>query len=206
MLRLLDFTLAASDSGPDIRSWLPSVLVGSSALAFAVASFWWVQVRRGRLESYAPEVYAGSFGPQTLRFRLPLTIYNTGARALVATDIRVIFVKDDMILPIIAFRGALRPGVPADTHDFFHPFPIPGRQAVPNVFEFGGSGWAPEAEVKHRVRVEVRTGNDKRWSELVSLDLTTPGNGGPYIAHRCDPADSDLRRLTIDPNATLDGS
>jgi hypothetical protein len=191
---------ASTGGGLDIRSWLPSVIVGSLALIFAVASFWVIQVRRGRLVGHVPQVFAGAFNPTTFRFRLPLTIYNSGARSLVVTDIRLIFVDDDMTVPVIAYRGAMKPGAEHDSLDFAHPFAIPGRQAVSKFVEFGGDGWAPELETEHRVRVEVRT--DRDWVELVSFDLTTPTaeTGRAYITHRRDPSDNVPRTLTFDPN------
>src|SRR5690606_13063582 len=133
---------ASTESGPDIRTWLPSVIVATSALTFAVASFWVIQVRRGRLVGHVPQVYAGAFNPTPFRFRLPLTIYNSGARSLVVTDIRLIFVDADMTVPVIAYRGAMKPGAEHDSLDFAHPFAIPGRQAVSKFVEFGGDGWS----------------------------------------------------------------
>jgi hypothetical protein len=192
--------LGAANAGLDIRAWLPSTIVGTFALVFAVASFWVIQVRRGRLAGHVPQVYAGAFNPTTFRFRLPLTIYNTGARSLVVTDFRLIFVNDDMTVPVISYRGAMKPGAEHDALDFAHPLAIPGRQAVSRFVEFGGDGWAPKLETEHRIRVEVRT--DRDWVELVSFDLTTPSaeKGAAYIAHRRDPADNVPRTLTFDPN------
>ena len=168
----------------------PGVLVSVLALVFTVGSFWWINVHRGRLESYEPQVYSGYILRNGFRLRLPLTIYNTGARALTVIDLRVVFVDAAVTVPVITFRHSIKP-LSGDVADFAHPFPVPARQAVTRFVEFGRENWAPEKATKYRVRVEVRTGDDGKWSGLTNVDLWSPepAKAGSYIAHRRDPAD-----------------
>jgi hypothetical protein len=168
-----------------------AVLVASFALGFTISSFWWIQVRRGRLVSYEPQVYAGYILLDGFRLRLPLTIYNTGARALTVIDLRVVFLEDAITVPVITFRTSLKPHTD-DVSDFAHPFAVPGRQAVSRFVEFGRKGgWVPRTAATYRVRVDARTGDDGKWRRLVDIELTSPDHGtaGSYIAHRRDPAD-----------------
>jgi hypothetical protein len=59
--------------------WTDLVPVG--ALVFTVASFWWIWLRRGRLTAVTSS---------ELRIRFPLVIYNTGTRAIVIENLRLV--------------------------------------------------------------------------------------------------------------------
>lgn len=167
-----------------------AIVISILALAFTVASFWWMNVRSGHLTSFEPQTYSGYMKEQSFRLRLPLTIYNTGAKTLVVTDLRVVFLKEAVVVPVITFRSSLKP-VSADVVDFAHPFSVPGRQAVTRFVEFGRQDWSPEYEMQYAIAVEARTGKAKEWVELVCVELTAPEptTGVRYIAHRRDPAD-----------------
>jgi hypothetical protein len=54
--------------------------VSGLALAFTVASFWWLHARTGSLEAAAPRSYAFA---DKVRLRLPFAFFNTGAKALI---------------------------------------------------------------------------------------------------------------------------
>lgn len=167
---------------------MTSVIVAALALLFTVASFWWIQVRRGRLVSYEPQTYSGYTTSGGFRFRVPLTIYNTGARTLVVTDLRLRFVDQDVAVPMITFRRTVRPGTD-DVEDFAHPLTIPGRSAVSRFVEFGTNHWAPAPDTWYRLGVEAR--DDRGWSELVRFELSSPEKekAHAYITYRRDPAD-----------------
>ena len=60
-----------------------ALLVSGLALAFAIASFWWLNARKGRLEAAAPASYAFA---DKVRLRLPLAFFNSGAKALIVTS------------------------------------------------------------------------------------------------------------------------
>jgi hypothetical protein len=166
------------------------LVVSVAALLFTVVSFWWLQARRGRLVSYVPLAYAGYFNPSAFRLRLPLTIYNNGARTLVLTNLRLVFLDDDMAIPVISFRKTLKP-LTDDVADFAHPFAVSGRATESRFIEFGSDLWSPALDKTCRVRVDGRTGSDDVWSELVVMEfvLPPPSKADRYLAHRRDPAD-----------------
>ena len=167
-----------------------TLIVAALALLFTVASFWWIQVRRGRLVSYEPQTFSGYIIGGGFRFRLPLTIYNTGARALVVIDLRLRFVEQGVTVPVISFRRTVN-ATTGDVEDFAHPFAVPGRSAVSRFVEFGTIHWAPDPDTWYRLRIEARTGDDGEWSELLEFELSTPEKEKAtlYIAYRRDPAD-----------------
>jgi hypothetical protein len=170
---------------------MPALMISAFALVFTIGAFWWIQVRRGHLVSYPPDVYSGYLGQQGFRLRLPLTIYNTGAKTLVVVDLRATFVAESTAAPAITFRSSLKP-VKDDVLDFAHPFPVDGRRAVMWFVEFGRSDWSPQPKTRYEVRVDARAGDRRMWSELVRVTLTTPNaeTASHYITHRCDPTDS----------------
>jgi hypothetical protein len=61
-----------------------ALVVSGSALAFTIASFWWLHARTGSLEVAAPRSYAFA---DKVRLRLPLAFFNAGANALIVTDL-----------------------------------------------------------------------------------------------------------------------
>lgn len=169
-----------------------SSVIALAALGFTVASFWWLQARRGTLRTYVPQVYAAAITPERrCRLRFPLTFYNDGAAAQAITDMRVVVVGDvEHALPMITFRRTLKP-LSDDVDDFAHTFPVLGRQAVSRIVEFGSDEWAPPVASSIRVRLEVREGHSDSWSSLTEFPLVTPDEekARAYLAHRCDPTD-----------------
>jgi hypothetical protein len=64
-----------------------ALAVSGLALGFTIASFWWLHARTGSLEAAAPRSYAFA---DKVRLRLPFTFFNTGAKALIVTDLRLL--------------------------------------------------------------------------------------------------------------------
>jgi hypothetical protein len=166
------------------------VVISVLALAFTVFSFWWIQVRTGHLVAYEPQTYAGYLKQNGFRLRLPLTIYDTGAKALVATDLRVLFIREKVAVPVISFRSQLRPESTEHT-DFAHPFAVPGRGSVSRFVEFGRKDWSPDPATVYETVIEVRTDGDATWRELCQVTLTSApaDTAGNYITYRRDPTD-----------------
>jgi len=67
-----------------------AIAVAVLALVFTVASFWWLNARKGSIRATQPRAYAfGGSGAQ-LRLRFPFALFNTGAKALIVGDLRVV--------------------------------------------------------------------------------------------------------------------
>jgi hypothetical protein len=70
------------------NAWLTSAaVVAGCTLLFTVASFWWLNARRGRLESFEPHTYAAAVTPDKVRIRLPLVLYNTRVIPIVVQNL-----------------------------------------------------------------------------------------------------------------------
>lgn len=127
-------------------AWItPSVAAAAMALIFTVGSFWWIQVRRGRLRCYTSHVYSGSFAPGKLVIVLPLVFHNPAPAPLVVTDLRLRIdaaknrVSRDLAdLPTnlrwIASHAAVYPK--DETRVYAAPFAVDGRKALEKFIEF----------------------------------------------------------------------
>jgi len=195
-------------------SWpgFASLTVAVAALLFTIASFWFMNVRRGKLKVSAPHAYALASNNAVMLLRLPLAIYNTGARAIIVRDLRCWFGSDQTAqwdpLPWRTTRKTLKPESD-DVKDFPTPFPVRGREAATLVAEFGHP--LPGFSVsngKYRVRVQVLDDASDSWYDLVGFDLFVNVKAdavGRYIAYRNLPPDEEERaRLAEQAEQRLD--
>jgi|SRR5215216_512609 len=171
-----------------------SLGVAVSSVVFAVLSFWWLNARRGQLVCAPPHAFGMAATPQLLLLRLPLTLYNTGARSLVVRDLRCRFPETRQVaaLPWRTTRRTLRPEK-GDVEDFPTPFPVRGREAIPVIPEFGGPfpGFSLD-EGSHRCLVEILENDRDSWRTLLDFHLHVAGNAelrSRYLAYRNLPED-----------------
>jgi hypothetical protein len=93
------------------------------ALGFTILSFWWLHARTGSLEAAAPRAYGFA---SLVRLRLPLAFFNTGAKALIVSDLRLLLDDEEREpLPWIITRRTMRAA--GDDHAYATPFAVPGR-------------------------------------------------------------------------------
>lgn len=127
-------------------AWItPSLAAAVLALLFTVSSFWWIQVRRGRLRCYISHAYSGAFAPDRLVLVIPIVFHNPAPAPLVVTDLRLRIngpangTRDDSdVLPIrlrwIASHAAVYPQ--NETRTFAAAFAVDGRKAIDKFIEF----------------------------------------------------------------------
>lgn len=154
---------------------IASAIVASAALIFTVTSFWWIQVRRGKLISFPPQTFSGHLSKDSSAIRLPLTIFNTGAAPIVATDLRLRLQNaagNETIMDAQTFRRSLKP-VTDDVDDFMHPIAVPGRTVVSKHIEFTSAVPPTELLVGTPVRATVEAMQDHGsvWVGLLSFPL-----------------------------------
>jgi hypothetical protein len=163
--------------------------IAGAALLFTIASFWWLNARRGRLVCAPPHAFGMAASAQVFLLRLPLALYNTGARSLVVRDLRCWFpeTRQVLALPWRTTRRTLRPES-GDVEDFPTPFPVRGREAVPVIPEFGGPfpGFTLD-EGSHRCVVEILENDRDDWRVLLDFTLHVTGKAElrrKYLAYR----------------------
>lgn len=172
----------------------PSIVIAVLALLFTISSFWWIQVRRGRLVCPAPGTYAGYFGDDRLLVVLPLVLYNTGPAPIVILDFRLWLKKPDGQPPLHCRWRAVQPGInPAGSDGagrvFPSPLPVEGRRAVERFIEFGClSPNLDPTKGPYAATVEMKVSHRKDWQTLISFDFNSQISA------------ADPRRLLVRPN------
>jgi len=161
----------------------PALVVSVAALLFTVASFWWLQARRGKLTMSGIPAFAAHVGnDRRLAIRLPIPLYNTGARTRLVDELRLVFPSwDDGQAQWQTFHPTLKPqSGDGDTHDFAGPYPIDGRRAAMRFIKFTYSFGLMLPEPRDTLcRVEARLDGSSAWTVVGSFTL--------YLGHMGDP-------------------
>lgn len=154
----------------------PGLLISAMALLFTVTSFWWIQVRRGRLICSEPRTYAAAFEPKRILIVLPLVLYNSGPAPIVLTDFRLWITRSDerLLCRWRATQPGISPAAPGGGRVFPSPFPVEGRRAIERFIEFGRSSTEIDpAQGPYKVEVEVKKSHSSKWKSLLSFELNT---------------------------------
>lgn len=144
------------------------------ALIFTVASFWWINVRRGHLKSWEPHSFAAIVHSSEARLRLPLVLHNTGAKPIVVQDLRLTF-PDEPAYPLpllwISSPSRLQPR-PEEEPKFPAVFAVAGREAQQRFIEFEApfSGFVPEPR-NYKAQIQAMVGHRKGWRTLLTFTL-----------------------------------
>lgn len=169
-----------------LPKWVqPSLVVSVLALVFTIASFWWIQVRRGRLRSYPPTSYAGAFPGTDVRLVLPLVLYNPAPAPITILAFRMRIDPHvcricgrghDPTVPATlswqAVQGQLEPAgarneVRHGTRVLPSAFPIEGRRAVERFIEFARKDQRLRlADGPYPATVEVLLAHRRLWRWL----------------------------------------
>ncbi len=171
----------------DSLSTMAAFVIATLALIFTVGSFWWLHAREGHLVANRPAEFAMALTAQQSRLRIPLVIYNTGARTLVVEALRLkIGSATDKPLEWITTRDRLQPASDEEW-DFCSPFAIDGRHAVQRFVEFGETppAWKPDPGTTQDMTVEARTLRDEKWQPITRYRMTIPTrNLNVYTTHK----------------------
>jgi hypothetical protein len=170
-------------------AWItPSIAVALLALLFTIGSFWWIQVRRGRLRCYTSHVYSGAFGADKLILVLPIVLHNPAPAPLAVIDLRLRIDglrgrrgSDYTELPLnlrwIASHAAVYPK--NETRTYAAPFAVDGRKATERFIEFQCDNPATLLEDgPYAATVEVLVAPSgwftrQRWHKLVAYTFNT---------------------------------
>lgn len=169
------------------------VAVAVLALAFTLAFFWWLNVRKGSITATQPRAYAFVDSGAILRLRFPFAFFNTGAKALIMGDMRVVLDGEPGRpgLRWVTTRDRLRPESD-DGLAYPTPFSIVGRGTREVIAEFEPSAdlnWSPPPGIRHRLQLQAQIHPKDEWVDLVSFGWWAPPEDtrGQYIAHRNEP-------------------
>jgi hypothetical protein len=136
-----------------------------------------------------PHAYAFA---NKVRLRLPLVFYNTGARALIVTDLRLVVENEgSRVFKWITTRSVLRPER-NDDFAYATPFAVVGRSTKEVVAEFGDEveGWSPSPGAMYRIRVEAVVHPEPTWVAITTFDWWAPppdAETNEYLTYRNEP-------------------
>jgi hypothetical protein len=160
---------------------LASMLIALAALAFTIGSFWWMNVRRGRLRLVGePRSFAISTSGG-LHLTIPLSFHNSGPTPAWATNLRLNYKTPGLppSVPFVATRSGVRPQSGED-RALATQAVLAGRESRVICCEFITRPFEcqiPEAEVKAQLEVyEVRTWGRARWRTLGEVPLRFTSN------------------------------
>lgn len=180
-----------------------TLLIAALALLFTIASFWWLNARPGRLIGSVPTTFAMILRRDNSRFRMPVVIYNTGAKTMVVESLRLALLRsENRPLEWISTRDRVRP-TEGEKVDFSAPFAVDGRRAVQVFAEFGETptSWNPEPGSTHRLAIQARVLGARNWRKVVEFPLQVPdGNLDVYITHRNRAAEAMLEHRSERPS------
>src|SRR5690242_15944080 len=133
------------------NAWIaPPVIISVCALLFTVASFWWIQTRRGRLRLYTGHVLSGVLVKKAIVY-LPFVFHNPAPATLTVADLRLNIEGgsggpddvDRLVPPGKLFWIASHDAVYPESgkhRQYAMPFAVEGRKAVGRVIEFQWEG------------------------------------------------------------------
>lgn len=166
-----------------------SVIIAISALLFTIASFWWLQARRGRLTCFPVQTFSGYLQRDRAALRIPLSIFNSGAVPLVVTDLRLRLSlpnSDDLLMHFRTLRRSMR-AESDDVEDFAHAYSVAGRSVDTRMVEFAvNSSPSPLLNGHAAVGVvEAQIGHAEEWVELgrFPIHVEAMAHPGNYITY-----------------------
>lgn len=166
-----------------------SVVVASSALVFTVGSFYWLQARKGRLKLFPVSTFSGAAAEPAFFLRVPIMIYNTGAKPRVVSGIRLRFRGDAAtLLECHTFRSSVVPKE-GDIEDYAHPYVVPGRNVVTKIAHFRGEGFSRLlTDEPSSFDVEIQHDDKTKWKAIGHIEVHTEiMHVGSYIGYTNNP-------------------
>lgn len=164
---------------------LPSVIIASLALIFTIASFWWLQARKGRLKLYPVTTFSGAARNDKFALRIPIFLYNTGAVPRVITGLRLRWHDDQtQVLECHSFRRTIE-ATANDVEDYAHPFVVPARDVVTKYAHFFAEGFIRHLSNRPSVFIlEVMVDQKSSWKGVGKILLHTEiMNTASYVSY-----------------------
>lgn len=151
-----------------------SLIVSAAALIFTVGSFYWLQARKGQMRAQKVSTFSGAIRPDGVFLRLPIMIYNTGAKPRVVSGLRLRFCGGEQeVLECQTFRTGLEAKT-GDTQDFFHPYVVPGRGIDTKFAQFQGR-YLPHrfGDEPTFFDIEVQCEGSPKWKAIGRVEVHT---------------------------------
>jgi hypothetical protein len=144
-------------------------LISIIALALALATFWWINLRKGKLIVPSPRSLSICGGQKAGRavMRIPLTFYNDGALPLIVRNMRI-RIDDGAPIPFLATAFSIESDKKGEDNGyrFATQFPIEGRNALHLVAVFIGKDGMTLIVKKYTFVIESLLADSNKWNEI----------------------------------------
>jgi hypothetical protein len=148
------------------------------ALAFTIFSFYWMNLRKGKLIVGKPTTYAAVAQKELLIVQLPLVFYNDGAATRIVSDLRLRLEQDGRAAPMLYFNNTVEDlgpkdlDVKAEGRKWARQFAVKGHDGYASVFVFQRSPksfqfLAGTCEAK----LEGKLDKKDTWEVMLAFDL-----------------------------------
>ena len=173
-----------------------ALIISTLALLFTVFSFWWMNLRRGKLIVGSPRSFAATCkgGEGCLIVQLPLVFYNTGAAAQIVQNLRLTLEQEEKKSFPLYLNNTLSNLASNENREWARQFAVEGRKSHSSIFVFqtepGKFTFKPP---KCKAILEAKLNDKDRWETLLTFEIQTPKsaigplNSGQLIAHDNDP-------------------
>lgn len=188
----------------------PALIISISALLFTIASFWWINLRPGHVRMTAFHTFSGFIRPDRARLRIPVTLFNTGAKPLVIVDLRLRLGSAGIscTAPTSSFRKSIKPSQD-DQDDFPHPYVVNERSVVTKFVGFDPEPQVMASGEPASATLEVLI-HGRGWRQAGKTQIRTDIMADPsvYITYSNNPAHwpSDQRERAREALATVRSS
>jgi hypothetical protein len=165
---------------------LSAFIISALALVFTIATFWWMNWRRGSLLVGPPRSYAakGSLAERLL-IELPLVFFNRGATPVVVQNLRLRLSHEASDAPPLTFTATVEKLGTDQGRALATQFPVVPQEARLWICEFQRTPGQLEFEVRsYEIILEAVLDNSRTWRELARFDLNVRDRTLPAINQR----------------------
>lgn len=163
-----------------------AVIVSCAALLFGIASFYWMNWRKGKLRVSGPQLGFGAHGSKDghLVIIVPIVFFNDGASPIIVEDLRLFFLTeaDQRPLRFTATLADLKVRLSEVERKLPTQFPVRGREAIRMICEFQRTpGRLLFEERVYPIELRGRLDQNSAWIPLCRFDLNISAYCLPQI-------------------------
>jgi hypothetical protein len=153
-------------------------MVSLLALELTLVTFWWINLRKGRIVAPKPRSFSICGGGTTgkIVMRVPLVFYNTGAIPIIVHNLRVNILEtngEPLIFGSTVF-SIEKDGKPEDCK-FATQFPIGGRNTFDIVCQFTRRQGIEFKNGIYNFAIEAQIADREKWIELCRFSFDVKG-------------------------------
>ena len=157
-----------------------ALVISTSALLFTVASFWWMNWRKGKLHVGTPRSYAATGSAEgKVIIELPLDFFNDGPTPIIVRNLRLVLPVNEATLNL-RFEATVDKIGTDQGRTLATQFPVRGREALLLTCEFQRqTGGLVFEDRTYRLELQAKLDRCPKWKTLHRFPLVvTKGSLG----------------------------